>query len=59
MDGWASDWWRADFEYLLHFYKTGEKKDVRSLLKPGEGEALAPLPIPKFTPQRFASRWSF
>jgi hypothetical protein len=24
MDGWASDWWRADFEYLVHFYKTGE-----------------------------------
>ena len=19
MDGWASDWWRADYEYLLHF----------------------------------------
>lgn len=58
MDGWASDWWRADFEYLLHFYATGEKKDVRSLLKRG-GEALAPLPIPQFTPQKFASRWSF
>jgi hypothetical protein len=58
MDGWASDWWRADFEYLLHFYKTGEKKDVRSLLKRG-GESLAPLPIPAFTPHKFASRWSF
>jgi hypothetical protein len=58
MDGWASDWWRADFEYLLHFYATGEKKDVRSLLKRG-GEALSPLPIPRFTPQKFASRWSF
>lgn len=58
MDGWASDWWRADFEYLLHFYETGEKLDVRSLLKRG-GEALAPLPIPRFTPRKFASRWSF
>lgn len=58
MDGWASDWWRADFEYLVHFYKTGEKLDVRSLLKRG-GTALSPLPIPEFTPRRFASRWSF
>ena len=33
MDGWASDWWRADYEYLLHFYATGEKLDTRSLLK--------------------------
>jgi hypothetical protein len=58
MDGWSSDWWRADYEYLLHFYATGEKLDVRSLLKRG-GEALAPLPIPRFTPKRYASRWSF
>lgn len=58
LDGWASDWWRADFEYLVHFYRTGEKKDVRGLLKRG-GEALAPLPIPHFTPTKFASRWSF
>jgi hypothetical protein len=58
MDVWASDWWRADFEYLLHFYKTGEKLDVRGLLKRG-GDALTPLPIPPFTPRRFSSRWSF
>jgi hypothetical protein len=58
LDCWASDWWRADFEYLVHFYRTGEKKDVKSLLRRG-GEALPPLPIPQFTPQKFASRWSF
>jgi hypothetical protein len=58
MDGWASDWWRADYAYLLHFYETGEKFDVRGLVERG-GEPLAPLPIPRFTPQRFASRWSF
>jgi hypothetical protein len=58
MDGWASDWWRADFEYLVHFYRTGEKLAVRRLLKRG-GEALEPLPIPHFTPTRYASRWSF
>ena len=59
MDGWASDWWRADYEYLLHFYATGEKLDTRSLLKRSGGDTLEPLPIPRFTPQRFASRWSF
>lgn len=58
MDFWASDWWRADFEYLLHFYKTGEKLDVRGLLKRG-GEALTTLPIPPFTPRKYSSRWSF
>jgi hypothetical protein len=58
MDAWASDWWRADFEYLVHFYKTGEKLDVRALLKRG-GEALTPLPIPPFTPRKYSSRWSF
>lgn len=58
MDGWASDWWRADFEYLRHFYATGEKLDMARLLKRG-GLALEPLPIPTFTPRRFASRWSF
>jgi hypothetical protein len=59
MDGWASDWWRADYEYLLHFYATGEKLDTRALLKRGGGAVLEPLEVPRFTPQRFASRWSF
>jgi hypothetical protein len=59
MDGWASDWWRADYEYLLHFYATGEKLDTRALLKRGGAETLEPLPIPRFTPQRFSSRFSF
>jgi hypothetical protein len=58
MDGWASDWWRADFDYLVHFYETGEKLDVRGLLKRG-GRVLSPQPIPAFTPKRYASRWSF
>jgi hypothetical protein len=58
MDGWASDWWRADFDYLVHFYKTGEKLEVRTLLKRG-GPALSPAPIPPFTPTKFGSRWSF
>jgi hypothetical protein len=36
-----------------------EKLDTRTLLKRGSGATLEPLPIPRFTPQRFAFRWSF
>jgi hypothetical protein len=59
LDRWASDWWHADWKFLSHFYRTGEKLDTRKLLRPGEGELLTPLPIPPFTPQRWRSRWSF
>lgn len=59
LDRWVSDWWHADWQYLAHFYRTGEKLDFRSLLKPNEGELLTPLPIPEFQPQRWVSRWSF
>lgn len=58
LDQWVSDWWAADWLYLLHFYRTGEKLDIRQLLKPGT-ELLAPVPIPVFTPQTWTSRWSF
>jgi hypothetical protein len=59
LDAWLSDWWRADWQFLSHFYRTGEKRDVRSLFAPGGGEVLTPLPIPEFQPQRWVSRWAF
>ncbi len=59
LDRWVSDWWHADWKYLEHFYKTGEKLDFQKLLEPGKGETLAPLKIPPFTPQKWISRWSF
>lgn len=59
LDRWVTDWWYADWRYLNHFYKTGEKLDTRTLLRPGEDEVLTPLPIPHFVPQRWVSRWSF
>jgi hypothetical protein len=59
LDRWASDWWDADFRWLAHYYRTGEKADFRTFLRPGEGELLTPLAIPAFTPQRWVSRWSF
>ena len=59
MDQWITEWWRADWAFLVHFYETGERLDVRTLLEAGTGEPLAPLPIPEFTPVRWVSRWSF
>lgn len=59
LDRWATDWWHADWKYLSHYYRTGEKLDVRSLVEPGKAPLLTPLPIPDFTPQRWISRWSF
>jgi hypothetical protein len=59
LDRWVSDWWNADWAYLKHFYRTGEKLDFRSLLKPNDGELLAPLEIPEFKPTKWVSRWSF
>lgn len=59
LDQWTSDWWFADWKYLEHFYKTGEKLNVRELLTPGKSERLTPLAIPDFKPQKWVSRWSF
>ncbi len=59
LDRWASDFWHADWAFLSHFYRTGQKLDVLTLLKPGVGELLTPLPLPQFVPQRFTSRFSF
>jgi hypothetical protein len=59
LDAWLSDLWLADLKYLEHYYTTGEKLDFRSLVRPGAGVRLMPLPIPHFKPRRWISRWSF
>jgi len=59
LDRWVSDFWEADWKYLAHYYRTGEKLDTRSLIEPGKAELLVPLPIPEFTPKKWLSRWSF
>jgi hypothetical protein len=56
---WACEWWRADWAYLQHLYRTGERLDPRTLLRLGEGALLQPLAVPPFTPRRFVSRFSF
>jgi len=55
---WLSDCFGADWKFLVHFYRTGQK--VR--FEPEEGAAeplLSPLPIPSFIPQRGPPRGSF
>src|SRR5438477_2843790 len=45
LDQWASDWWQADWKWLEHFYRTGEKLDqreVKSWITPGGIPPLAP-----------------
>lgn len=59
MDRWVCDWFNADWKFLSHLYKTGERLDVKTLLKPDEGELLTALEVPKFKPQKWLSRWSF
>jgi len=59
LDQWLSDWWDADWRYLEHYYKTGDKLDFRKLLEPGKATPLTPIAIPDFTPQKWLSRWSF
>ena len=59
LDQWVSDYFAADWKYLAHYYRTGEKLDFRKLIEPGKGALLTPLKIPEFKPQKWISRWSF
>ncbi len=55
---WLTDRFGADWKFLEHFYRTGEK--VRFETESGAGEALLEaLPIPGFIPQRWSPRGSF
>ena len=59
LDQWVADYFAADWKYLDHYYRTGEKLDFRTLIEPGKGTRLTPLKIPQFKPQKWISRWSF
>ena len=55
---WLSDCFGADWKFLAHFYRTGEK--VRFETKEGAAEPLlTALPIPRFKPQRWPPRGAF
>lgn len=56
LDQWLSDFSACDLAYLLHFYRTGEKRSPMSFWKDGT-PVLTALPIPEFTPHKWVSRW--
>ncbi len=58
LDQWLSDWAAADWKYLEHFYRTGERVDFRQFFVAGT-PVISPLSIPRFTPRRWESRFSF
>jgi hypothetical protein len=51
IDQWFCDYTACDQEYLLHFYRTGEKRDFRSFWA-GNAPLIRPLRIPRFSPTR-------
>jgi len=56
LDPWISDFAACDAAYLLHFYRTGEKRPFRSFWRDGT-PVLSPLPIPEFQPTRWITRF--
>jgi len=56
LDQWLSDYSNCDFSFLMHFYRTGEKRPFKSFWT-GGAPMLTPKPIPDFRPTRWVSRW--
>ena len=55
---WLTDRFGADWKFLAHFYRTGQK--VRFEKDAGADEPLlTSVPIPHFTPQRWPPRGAF
>jgi hypothetical protein len=55
LDQWLADFAACDIAYLLHFYRTGEKRAFRSFWRDG-APALTPLAIPPFRPAKWVTR---
>jgi len=55
LDQWVADFAACDSAYLMHFYRTGEKRAFRSFWQRGV-ERITPAPIPEFQPTRWVSR---
>lgn len=56
LDAWISDFAACDGAYLMHFYRTGEKRPFRSFWR-DDAQLLTPAPIPPFQPVRWISRY--
>jgi hypothetical protein len=55
LDQWLADFAACDWAYLLHFYRTGEKRAFRQFWR-ARMPLLEPLAIPPFRPVRWVSR---
>ena len=55
LDQWLADFAACDIGYLLHFYRTGEKRPFRSFWRDG-APTLTPLEIPAFHPTKWVAR---
>jgi hypothetical protein len=51
IDPWFCNYTACDQAYLLHFYRTGEKRDFQAFWSEG-APSIVPKPIPRFTPTR-------
>ncbi|MGE0870590.1 MAG: hypothetical protein AB7P03_18640 [Kofleriaceae bacterium] len=56
LDQWISDFAACDGAYLMHYYRTNEKRPFRSFWI-DDAPKLAPLAIPPFQPTRWLSRF--
>jgi hypothetical protein len=56
LDQWLSDFAACDCAYLMHFYKTGEKRPFREFWT-DDAPLQAPLPIPEFSPTQWITRY--
>ena len=56
LDQWISDFAACDCAYLMHLYRTGEKRDFRSFWRDDQ-ELVSPARIPEFQPQKWLTRW--
>jgi hypothetical protein len=55
LDQWMADFAACDSGYLMHFYRTGEKRPFREFWSRGMPR-IEPLAIPEFQPTRWVSR---
>ena len=55
VDQWFCNYTACDQAYLLHFYRTGEKRDFRAFWRT-DAAAIEPKPVPGFTPTRRSFR---
>jgi hypothetical protein len=55
LDQWLADFAACDVSYLIHFYRTREKRSFREFWKDGT-PPLSPLPIPPFRPVKWVTR---